>query len=197
MFRNLAAALAFATLAMAGAAQGAQGDWLGRVRVININPDASSSALNLDVDTRTTLELDFSYFVTDRLALELILATREHDVTAGGAAVGSVKHLPPTLTLQYHFAPQAELRPYVGAGINYTRFYDISLGGGTLTVDRSSWGGALQAGVDIRLNKTFFLNLDIKKVWIDTDVKVAATGATAANLKINPVIIGAGLGMKF
>jgi outer membrane protein len=197
MFRNLAAALAFATLAMAGAAQGAQGDWLGRVRVININPDASSSALNLDVDTRTTLELDFSYFVTDRLALELILATREHDVTAGGAAVGSVKHLPPTLTLQYHFAPQAALRPYVGAGINYTRFYDISLGGGTLTVDRSSWGGALQAGVDIQLNKTFFLNLDIKKVWIDTDVKVAVTGATAANLKINPVIIGAGLGMKF
>lgn len=197
MLRNVAAALAFATLAMAGAAQGAQGDWLGRVRVININPDASSSALNLDVDTRTTLELDFSYFVTDRLALELILATREHDVTAGGAAVGSVKHLPPTLTLQYHFAPQAALRPYVGAGINYTRFYDINLGNGTLTVDRNSWGGALQAGMDIQLNKTFFLNLDIKKVWIDTDVKVAATGATTAHLKINPVIIGAGLGMKF
>lgn len=197
MLRNLVAALAFATLAIAGAAQGAQGDWLGRVRVININPDASSSALNLDVDTRTTLELDFSYFVTDRLALELILATKEHDVTASGAAVGSVKHLPPTLTLQYHFAPQAALRPYVGAGINYTRFYDINLGGGTLTVDRNSWGGALQAGMDIQLSKTFFLNLDIKKVWIDTDVKVAATGATAANLKINPVIIGAGLGMKF
>lgn len=180
-----------------GAAQAAQGDWLGRARIININPDASSSALNLDVDTRTTLELDFTRFLTNNLALELILATKKHEVTAGGVPVGTVKHLPPTLTLQYHFAPDSGFRPYVGAGINYTRFYDVNLGGGTLTVDSSSWGGALQAGFDIPLNKTFFLNLDVKKIWIDTDVKVAATGVTAANLKINPVIFGVGVGMKF
>jgi outer membrane protein len=181
----------------AGTANAAQGDWLGRARVININPDASSSALNLDVDTQTTLELDFSYFMTHNLALELILATKKHEVTAGGVPVGTVKHLPPTLTLQYHFAPEAAFRPYVGAGLNYTRFYDINLGGGTLTVDNSSWGGALQAGFDIPLNKTFFLNVDVKKIWMDTDVKVIATGATAANLKINPVILGIGVGMKF
>lgn len=180
-----------------GTAQAAQGDWLGRARVININPDASSSALNLDVDTRTTLELDFTRFLTNNLALELILATQKHEVTAGGVPVGTVKHLPPTLMLQYHFAPDSGFRPYVGAGINYTRFYDVNLGGGTLTVDSSSWGGALQAGFDIPLNKTFFLNLDVKKIWIDTDVKVAATGVTAANLKINPVIFGVGVGMKF
>jgi len=180
-----------------GVANAAQGDWLGRARVININPDASSSALNLDVDTQTTLELDFSYFLSNNLALELILATKKHEVTAGGVPVGTVKHLPPTLTLQYHFAPDAAFRPYVGAGINYTRFYDISLGGGTLTVDNSSWGGALQAGFDIPLNKTFFLNVDVKKIWMDTDVRVVATGATAANLKINPLIIGFGVGMKF
>lgn len=180
-----------------GAAEAAQGDWLGRARIININPDASSSALNLDVDTKTTLELDFSYFLSNNLALELILATKKHEVTAGGAPVGTVKHLPPTLTLQYHFAPDAAFRPYIGAGINYTRFYDINLGGGTLTVDNSSWGGALQAGFDIPLNKTFFLNVDVKKIWMDTDVKVVATGATAANLKINPLLIGFGVGMKF
>ncbi|MGE0559513.1 MAG: OmpW family protein [Burkholderiales bacterium] len=182
---------------LGGTVHAAQGDWLGRARVININPDASSSALNLDVDTQTTLELDFSYFLTNNLALELILATKKHEVTAGGVPVGTVKHLPPTLTLQYHFSPQASVRPYVGAGINYTRFYDVNLGGGTLDVDNSSWGGALQAGVDIPINKNFFLNIDVKKIWIDTDVKVAATGATAANLKINPVIIGVGVGMKF
>lgn len=83
MIGNLAAALAFAAPAMAGAARGAQDDWPGRVRAINVNPDASSLGLKLEVDTRTALELDFSYFVTDRLALELILATREHDVTPG------------------------------------------------------------------------------------------------------------------
>ncbi|MCW5605024.1 MAG: OmpW family protein [Burkholderiales bacterium] len=197
MKRRLAAILAFAACITTGAAQAAQGDWLARARVIHINPDASSSALNLDIDNRTTLELDFSYFVTDHLALELILATKKHEVTAGGIPVGTVKHLPPTVTLQYHFAPQATVRPYVGAGFNYTRFYDIDLAGGALTVDRSSWGGVLQAGADIQLNKTFFLNLDIKKIWMDTDVKVAATGAAVANLKINPVIFGVGLGMRF
>lgn len=180
-----------------GMANAAQGDWLGRARIININPDASSSALNLDVDTQTTLELDFSYFLSNNLALELILATKKHEVTAGGVPVGTVKHLPPTLTLQYHFSPDAAFRPYVGAGLNYTRFYDVNLGGGTLTVDNSSWGGALQAGFDIPLNKTFFLNVDVKKIWMDTDVKVVATGATAANLKINPLILGVGVGMKF
>jgi outer membrane protein len=179
---------------MAGAAQAAQGDWLARARVININPDASSSALNLDASTETTLELDFTYFVTRNLGLELILATKKHGITAAGANIGSVALLPPTLTLQYHFAPDSpSFRPYVGAGINYTRFYDINLLGGTATVDRNSWGGALQVGADFPINKTFFLNVDLKKIWIDTDV----SGAAAANFKINPVVLGLGVGMKF
>ncbi|MFZ9529541.1 MAG: OmpW family outer membrane protein, partial [Burkholderiales bacterium] len=66
----------------------AQGDWLGRARVISINPDASSSALNLDASTETTLEPDFTYFVTHNLGMELILATKKHDITAGGKPVG-------------------------------------------------------------------------------------------------------------
>jgi outer membrane protein len=177
--------------------QAAQGDWLARARVVNISPDASSSALNIDINSKITPELDFSYFITRNFALELILATRKHEVTAGGAPVGSVKHLPPTLTLQYHFLPDQQFRPYLGAGINYTRFYDVNLGGGTLTLDRSSWGAAIQAGVDIAIDKRFFINLDIKKVWMDTDVKVVATGATAAHLRIDPLIYGIGIGMKF
>ena len=179
-------------------ASAAQGDWLGRARVININPDASSSALNLNASTETTLELDFSYFLTGNVALELILATKQHDITSVGAPIGEVSLLPPTLTLQYHFAPDsASFRPYVGAGVNYTRFYDINLLGGAATVNNSSWGGALQIGADFPINKTFFLNIDVKKIWIDTDVKLTATGATVANFDINPVIVGVGVGMKF
>jgi outer membrane protein len=178
----------------AGAASAAQGDWLGRARVININPDASSSALNLDASTETTLELDFTYFVTRNLGLELILATKKHGITSNGSPIGSVTLLPPTLTLQYHFDPDSNaFRPYVGAGINYTRFYDISLLNGAATVDRNSWGGALLVGADFPINRTFFLNVDLKKLWIDTDVK----GAASANFKINPVILGVGVGMKF
>ncbi|MBX3666617.1 MAG: OmpW family protein, partial [Burkholderiales bacterium] len=86
---------------------------------------------------------------------------------------------------------------YVGAGVNYTRFYDISLLGGAATVDRNSWGGALQLGADIPINKTFFLNIDLKKIWIDTDVRLTATGATAAHFKVNPLVLGLGVGMKF
>jgi len=195
--KQVMAALACAGALALGTAQAAQGDWLGRVRVINIDPDASSSALNLDVNSKVAPELDFSYFVTNNLALELILATRRHEVTAGGVPVGSVKHLPPTVLLQYHFLPDQQFRPYVGAGLNYTRFYDVNLGGGTITVDKSSWGPAIQAGMDIAINKQFFFNIDVKKIWMDTDVKAAATGAPLANLKINPVIFGIGVGMKF
>ncbi len=197
MMKQVMAALACAGALALGTAQAAQGDWLGRVRVINIDPDASSSALNLDVNSKVAPELDFSYFVTNNLALELILATRRHEVTAGGVPVGSVKHLPPTVLLQYHFLPDQQFRPYVGAGLNYTRFYDVNLGGGTITVDKSSWGPAIQAGMDIAINKQFFFNIDVKKIWMDTDVKAAATGAPLANLKINPVIFGIGVGMKF
>lgn len=197
MKKQLAAVLLCVSAMMFGSVQAAQGDWLGRARLINISPNASSSALNIDVNSKVAPELDFSYFATSNIALELILATRKHDVTAGGAPVGTVKHLPPTLLLQYHFMPDRQFRPYVGAGINYTRFYDVNLAGGALTLDKSSWGPAIQAGMDIALDKRFFLNIDVKKIWMDTDVKVAATGATAANLKINPVIFGIGVGMKF
>ncbi len=190
------AAMVAGTLA-AGSALAAQGDWLARVRVIDVRPDASSSALNIDVNSKIAPELDFSYFVTNNIALELILATRKHDVTAGGANIGTVKHLPPTVTAQYHFLPGQKFRPYVGAGINYTRFYDIHLAGGALTVDKSSWGPAAQVGMDIEINKQLFFNLDVKKIWMDTDVKSATTGATVANLKINPWILGIGVGIKF
>jgi outer membrane protein len=101
------------------------------------------------------------------------------------------------VTAQYHFLPDQKFRPYLGAGINYTRFYDINLGNGALTVDKSSWGPALQAGADIEINKRFFVNLDVKKIWMDTDVKAVASGATVANLKIDPWIFGIGAGMKF
>lgn len=197
MKKWLAVVLACAGCLTAGITHAAQGDWLGRARMVYIDPDASSSALNIDVNAKVTPELDFSYFVTNNLALELILATRKHDVSAGGASIGSVRHLPPTLTLQYHFLPDQKFRPYVGAGINYTRFSGVNLLGGALTIDKSSWGPAIQAGMDIEINERFFLNFDIKKIWMDTDVKVAATGATVANLKINPLIFGVGVGMKF
>lgn len=194
MNKAVVSAVLGALLAGAGMAQAAD-DWLIRGRVINVDPDVSASLSGLDVDDQTTLELDFTYFVTRHVGLELILATTRHEVTLNGASLGKVSVLPPTLTAQYHFNPDGSFKPYVGAGLNYTRFYRVGLPG--FDVDRNSWGGALQAGVDIALDKKSYINLDVKKIYIKTDVKNAATGAHVSDLKIDPVVWGIGYGRRF
>ena len=193
------AGVAGLALGMVAPVQADQGDWLARARLLQIRPSVSSSIGTLDVSNEVTPEVDFSYFFTENLAAELILATQRHTVKNAGVDLGKVSHLPPTVTLQYHFMPKETFRPYVGAGLNYTRFYStgLALNGTPLTVDQNSWGGALQAGFDVALDKKWFLNFDVKKVYIKTDVKFATTGAFVSTLKLDPVIIGLGVGMKF
>jgi outer membrane protein len=195
--RSLAAAamMAAGSAAMLPAPD-ANAQLMVRGRLLNIMPQESSSPLNLGVSNEITPELDLSWFFTPNIAVELILATQRHTVTNSGANVGTVRHLPPTLLLQYHFNPTSNFKPYVGVGVNYTRFYDVDLANGALTVDRSSTGGAIQAGVDYRLSGNWYLNVDVKKIWIDTDVKTAA-GAFVSSLKIDPVVVGVGIGYKF
>lgn len=170
-------------------------NWMMRVRAIDIAPDVKSSSLpGLDVSDEWVPEVDFTYFVTPNIGVELILATARHEVTLNGASLGKLNHLPPTVTVQYHFNPTPSIKPYVGAGVNYTRFYNVDLAPG-LTIDKNSFGGALQAGVDIAVTKNGYLNLDVKKIWIDTDVK--AGGVKLTNLEINPVVWGIGYGFRF
>ena len=169
-------------------------NWMMRVRAINIAPDVSSSVAGLDVSSEWTPEVDFTYFVTPNIGVELILATQRHEVTLGSTSLGKLSHLPPTLLLQYHFQPTPSIKPYVGAGVNYTRFYNVDLAPG-LSVDKNSFGGALQAGVDIAVTKNGYINLDVKKIWIDTDVK--SGGVKLTNLDINPVVWGIGYGFRF
>ena len=119
---------------------------------------------------------------------------QKHDVSLNGALLGTLKELPPTLLAQYHFMPGSPFSPYVGAGLNYTIFSSVNIPG--LDVSRSSTGGALQIGVDIPVNKNLSINIDLKKVYMKTDVKTAA-GAYVTTLKIDPVLFGVGLGWKF
>ncbi|MDP1864430.1 MAG: OmpW family outer membrane protein [Thiobacillus sp.] len=191
MKRTLITAALIATLPATALAE----DWMMRVRAIDIKPDASSSLAGLDVSSEWVPEVDFTYFVTPNIGVELILATARHEVTLNGTSLGKLNHLPPTVTLQYHFNPTPKIKPYVGAGVNYTRFYNVDLPG--FKVDNNSIGGALQAGVDIAVTKNGYLNLDVKKIWIDTTVKDSATGATVTNLDINPVVWGIGYGFRF
>ena len=194
-------AIAAILASLSAGAFAAQGDIIARLRIANVNPQTSVNdtlqALNVDVKDDTIPELDFTYMLTNNIGAELILGTSKHDITAGGAKIGSVKVLPPTLTLQYHFNPEGQFRPYAGAGINYTRFYgfkdDSGLG---LSIKKNSFGPALQVGIDMPLTKDVFLNLDMKKIWIKTKVHSTVVG-DAGTLDINPLVTSVGIGMKF
>lgn len=199
----------FNALMVAGHVQADQGDWLVRIRAIDIQPRNQSDpipGLGVPADAITlndkwAPEVDFSYFLTKNLALELILTyPQEHDVFLSGTRIGTAKHLPPTLTVQYHFIPEGKFRPYLGAGINYTHFSDVNLnvpGVGALTLDKDSWGTALQAGFDVEIRKGKFINFDIKKIYIDSDVKLAANGAKVSHIKLDPIVVGVGFGWRF
>lgn len=196
-------------LTVPGQSQADQGDWLVRVRAIDILPKNQSDPIPglgvpanaITLNNKLAPELDFSYFLMKNIALELILTyPQEHDVFLNGAKIGTAKHLPPTLTVQYHFAPDGKFRPYLGAGINYTRFSDVDLnvtGVGQLALDKDSWGAAFQAGFDVEVDKNKFINFDIKKIYIESDVKLAANGAKISHIQLDPIVIGIGFGWKF
>ena len=195
--KNLLAAAALCALAACGAAsaQQAEGPWMVRARAVHLDSaNKDSTPLGLSINDKTIPEVDVTYFFNQNLAAELILTVpQKHTLSAAGAAIGSLKHLPPTLLLQYHFDAPG-FKPYVGAGLNYTRFSSVNLPAG-VDIDRNSFGAALQVGVDIPLQKNLYLNFDVKKVFIKTDVK--AGGAKLGTFKVDPVLVGVGLGWRF
>ncbi|BBU29689.1 outer membrane protein [Burkholderia sp. THE68] len=177
------------------------GDVLVRLRAISIQPDVKAGGalgtLSVDVNNAIVPELDFTYMIRDEIGVELILATSRHQVTSGIGGLGGVSVLPPTLLLQYHFNHAGRVRPYVGAGVNYTYFYNDKLKAGDtpVSIRHSSFGPALQAGVDVQVATNLFVNADVKKIWMRTSA--SADGADLGSLKIDPWIIGVGVGMKF
>jgi outer membrane protein len=176
---------------------------LVRARAVYIDPANQSAPVGgagasdrIHVSTKTIPELDVSYFFTPNWAAELILTyPQKHDVTLDGAKIGSFRHLPPTLTAQYHFLPGATINPYVGAGVNYTLISSVSLLNGAGSLEHDSMGLALQAGVDFKLDKNWSINLDVKKVQIRSDVNIS--GVRASEVKVDPLLVGVGVGYRF
>ena len=196
MKKNLLAVAVLCALTSGAAfAQQAESPWLVRVRAVHLDSaNKDSTGLGLAVNNKTIPEVDITYFFNKNIAAELVLTVpQKHTLSAGATNIGTLKHLPPSLLLQYHFEAPG-FKPYVGAGINYTRFSSVNLPAG-VDIDRNSWGGALQVGVDVPLSKNLSLNLDVKKVYIKTDV--FAGGAKAGTFKVDPVLVGVGLGWRF
>lgn len=195
------------------------GDVLVRARAVMVAPDEESTGITpafpaerVAVTDSFAPEVDVTYMVTDAIGLELIAATTKHHVEGTSGTTGGIGRLagtwvlPPTLTVQYHFNHAGTVRPYVGAGVNYTIFYNerassgLQAAVGPTTVGLSdSVGWAAQAGVDIDVARNMFINVDVKYINIDTNAVLNTTAAGAQRLRVNlnPLVFGAGVGWRF
>jgi outer membrane protein len=196
---GLLAALSFNAIAQ-------ESPWMVRVRATNLNWENKQDAqlagagLNLNAKNQTIPELDITYFFNKNIAAELVLTYPQRvDVRAGQASLGTVTALPPTLLAQYHFTQFGPLKPYVGAGVNYTRFGSRELNNGSdfYSVEKSSLGYAAQIGADYMLTKNWGVNLDVKYLQIKTDVIVNSSGASAGTLNLSPIATSVGVTYKF
>ena len=194
------------------------GDVLLRARAIMVAPNERSGSVlpgfpgeKVSVNNSAMPEVDVTYMAADHIGLELIASTTRHKAsgitgtTGGIGKLASTWVLPPTLTAQYHFAPASHVRPYVGAGINYTVFWNEKASNGleaavgrTRIHMKDSFGWAAQAGVDIDVTPRVFLNLDVKYIDIDTRVRLntAAAGTQQVKLSLDPLVFGIGFGLR-
>jgi outer membrane protein len=187
-------------LAFAGAA-GAEDPsrWILRVGAHDVDPKSGNHAV-VSVDSARMLTFNLTRKFDEHWGVELLAALPfEHDISLNsGGKVASVKHLPPTLSAQYHFAPHAKFRPYVGAGLNATLFFDENTSGvlaGTDLKLGTSFGAAAQVGMDLDLSDSWFLNADVR--WIDIDTRARLDGASLGSVAIDPMTFGISIGRKF
>ncbi|MHC5309340.1 OmpW/AlkL family protein [Myroides sp. LJL116] len=200
--------------------------WQMRLRGVGVFPhnkaDIGIIGGQIDADNNFIPELDFTYFFTEHFAAELILGVSRHSVQTLGSNLsaiegpssanvdlGSALLLPPTLMFQYHHTFAKVFKPYVGAGVNYTMFLDVKNGVAQKVKYEDKFGWGYQLGFDIDITDKFFINVDFKKLFLKTNVTVDATNllpasaapgselAIPAKVKLDPMLIGFGVGMRF
>jgi len=200
-------ALALAALtgtAAAPALAQSQGDFTLGLGVHGVFPKddngvLANGAVPIDVEENIRPTITAEYFIADNVGVELLAAWPfEHDIKSRGAKIAEVKHLPPTLSLQYHFTNKSAVTPFVGAGLNYTNFFDETgkgdLAGANLDLD-DSWGLALHAGLDYALSDRGALRADVR--WIDIESDVKLNGTKIGKADISPWVVGVAYVLKF
>jgi len=187
-----------------------EGDMFMRFTATQVAPSSSSGSFSgatsviPEAEDSTTLGFTFVYMMSNNLGFEVLAALPfEHDITAGGAKIATTKQLPPTVSVQYYFNPTNKFRPYVGAGLNYTVFFNDNINADVaadlginsdLELD-DSFGLAVQAGFDYDINEKWFVNADIRYINIETTATNSDIGS--ADVDINPTVISLGVGYKF
>ena len=213
-------------VALAGGSVMAQayekGDWIVRAGAATVDPDTDSDVIDesipykVDVDDDTQLSIIPLYMVTEKWAVEVLASTPfEHDINIDNTSVaaGSTKHLPPTVSVQwYPRGGKKGWQPYIGAGVNYTAFFDeeadnqlidfLGVDDADLSLD-DSFGLAAQAGVDIPFGEHWAVNLAVWYIDIDTQAEVNAkvAGESVAKVKfdveLDPWVYNVGIAYKF
>jgi outer membrane protein len=170
--------------------------WMLRARAVQMKmEDNGTSGLGWSAEHKSLSAVDVSYFLNKNVAVELLwLPSQTHAVTAAGVSKGSFAASPHALVLQYHLIDWSRVQPYLGAGINNTQYSSGNFTGGE-TVDRSSWGVALQVGANFPIDKNWSVNIDMKKLYSQTDIESA--GVHQGTLKLNPTLTGLGVGYRF
>ncbi|PWB26456.1 hypothetical protein DCO49_08770 [Stenotrophomonas sp. SPM] len=199
---SLAAAI---SLAAAPAMAQSKGDWTVSAGVHQVAPKSNNGSLaggtlKVDVDSDIKPTITGEYFLADNLGIEVLAALPfKHDININGLGrVGSTKHLPPVVSLQYHFNSAGKVSPFLGAGLNYTTFFSEdttgALAGSKLKLE-DSWGLAAHAGVDFAIGEKGALRVDLR--WIDIDSKVKLNGEKIGTVNIDPLAYGVSYVFKF
>lgn len=189
------------------AARAEEGPWEVRVRAVYLDPANKSDAIPglaaenaIHINGKWFPDVDFEYRFTPNWSTELILTyPQSQTVTAGGAAIGSFKHLPPILTAKYNFLPESAFQPYVGLGLNVTLISNVNLtvpGVGKLDLSSSSVGPAAQIGFDYKIADQLYFNADVKWVRLASDVDLVGVGKVST-VHIDPLLFGVGVGYRF
>ena len=190
----LLAAMALAWVGPAFATE--TGDWAVSVGAHSVNPRSdngalAAGALKTDVGSDWKPTITAEYFVSPRLGVEVLAAVPfEHDIALNGIHAGSTKHLPPTVSLQYHFDGK-KVSPFIGVGVNYTAFFNTKTTGPLAGVNldlSNSWGLAAHAGIDFKLKEGQALRVDAR--WIDIDTDASVNGVDVGTVHIDPLVYG-------
>lgn len=203
MKRHILIATALVALGSPVFAQ-SQGEWTIGIGVAHVDPKSDNGTLAggtvpTSIGSSTRPSITFEYFIRDNLGIEVLAALPfRHSIRSEGAEIGTVKHLPPVVSLQYHFDLTPQWKPFVGLGVNFTGFFDAEakgpLEGADLRV-KNSWGLAAHLGTDYWINDRAALRADLR--WIDIDSDVMLDGAKIGRVEVDPVVVGVSYVMKF
>lgn len=189
-FALAAATTALCLLAAPTLAQ-SQGDWTIGIGIGNVNPKSNNGTLaggaaTINDDKQLTLTAE--YFFWDNIGIELLAASPfKHDVSINGAYAGTIKHLPPTLSVNYHFPTNGMIKPFAGIGLNYTTFFDETSPLGVLSL-KDSFGVAVQLGADFAVSDQGAVRVNVR--WMDIDSDVSLNGAPIGTAEIDPIVLG-------